>query len=242
MPGRGQRGKGAKGGKPWSLAAAVLFIFVLLVPGMSGCAGQHKRESEVDPLVGPGPKGLKAETATKTNSPVPAAPTATSSASTAGMAAGEPLVGGRTLDIQDTQAVGRPQGWQGIGPDGRPLPALAHTGVTTTSGAVLHRPEPIVEPVPLVQAPPAAAGKAAPVPAVAAGSPQAATLAQLQTQLTARGVTWQRQEVAGTGVRVVCGIPDRANPDNMHIYEATAADAVAALHAVLAKIDSTPQR
>jgi hypothetical protein len=228
-------------------------------PGLAGCNGLfHKHDTE-DPLVGPGPKGLKADPGktTQTRSGVPPVPAANSSASNADLAVGGQLAGGRPLGIDDRP--GGANGWQGVGRDGQPVRTVgggaADGGVIPAAGGViLRRPEPLVEQPPQVQPLPQAGtvGGLTPVPAIIYGqepvagppganppaaSPPAVNIDQLQEQLKARGVAWQRQEVTRDGVRVICALPDRANPDRQHIYEATAATPAAALQVVLAKID-----
>jgi hypothetical protein len=77
-------------------------------------------------------------------------------------------------------------------------------------------------------------------PAAFSTSPGAGTMEidALQAQLKQRGVTWQHQEPVADGVKFVCAVPNRHNPDINRIFEATASTYAAAVRAVLQQIDS----
>jgi hypothetical protein len=194
----------------------------------------------VDPLVGgdPLPKAAPAPAAatvpaTKTSkaATLPALPASSSSASTAAMAIGEPLSGGRTTLAIDDKNMSPGGAWQGPG------------GVTPASGQAgpvqLQRPEPIVDPVQRptpVPLPPA--GPTGVTPASYSATPGSmAENEQLQAQLKTRGVTWQNQQVVAEGIKFTCAVPNRHNPDITRLYEATAGDLGAAVRAVLQQID-----
>jgi hypothetical protein len=219
-------------------------LALLAALAAAGCSGHNRMKD--DPLVGNG-KALKQDpTTTKAKSPVPAAPETASAGSTAALASGDPLTGGRLLGINDQKAQGDGAGWRGVGPDPQPAVRAAADagGVRQAAGSVtLRHPEPIVEPVPQVQAVPAAQGPAGPtvVPAnlihPAAAPGQGGALDQLQLELKVRSVTFQREEVTAGGVRLVCGVPSRYNPENLHIYEAEAADPLTARRLIIDQID-----
>jgi hypothetical protein len=247
MPRAVQWGKWGNQGRPaLRVLASVIILIGLTALGVAGCTGQHKREE--DPLVGPGPKGLQKTdpgTTTKTKSEVPPIPTATATGSNAALVVGDPLTGSRALGIDDRRAAVPADGWQGVGPDGRPIPAAQGRwdGVRTASGTVLQRPQPIVEPVPAVQpGPPAVAGNGVPAVTPPAVPAVADSLDQLQAALKARGVLNPRVEQTPRGVRVTCAMPEPGRPDALHFYDAEAADQAAALRALLTKIDQTPRR
>jgi hypothetical protein len=102
---------------------------------------------------------------------------------------------------------------------------------------VLRNPEPVVE----------AVSRPNPVPNPPAAVPPAGTgfgprrtpasYEELQAQLSARGVSWQRQETVPDGFKFVCSLPNRYNPRINRIYEATARDYKTAIQAVLDQID-----
>jgi hypothetical protein len=60
---------------------------------------------------------------------------------------------------------------------------------------------------------------------------------QLLAELNQRGMTVYRQERAGDSVKFTCTIPNRENPDKARTYQATGKNEVAALRAVLERID-----
>lgn len=85
-------------------------------------------------------------------------------------------------------------------------------------------PEPVFQPV--------SRASASPVPA------SRSTYEQIQAQLTARGVKWQRQETWGdTGWKFSCSVPNKQNPFISRTYEAQAPTYLAAVQAVLEQID-----
>jgi hypothetical protein len=234
----GERGKTAKGGWPGRLVPGAAALVLALVAGsLTGC-NSLKKNDDYDPLVGPGPKGLKADaTTTRAKSPVPPIPPPAST-SNAALAVGDPLTGGRPLAIADQRGVTGAESWQGTGQTSGGGPA----GVQTASGTILSRPEPLTTPVPQVQAVPAVpAVQAVPANPVAppAGNPPPGTYDLLQEQLKARGVTSQRVEITPAGAHVVCIVPNVNNPNLQRIFEATGPDPASALRAVIVQIDGT---
>jgi hypothetical protein len=197
-----------------------------------------------DPLIGGDPvpnKSTPTAAPSKTKSAaLPPLPSSSSATTTAAMAIGEPLPGSKTLAIDDGRNTPG-GGWQGG--EGKGGTSATLTGVQVAgAGVQLHRPEPIVEPVPRpvpVALPPA-------VPAVTPASfstvpAGALENEQLQALLKARGVSWQHQERVAEGVKFICAVPNRHNPDISRIYEATAADYASAVRAVLPQIDAQQQ-
>jgi hypothetical protein len=99
----------------------------------------------------------------------------------------------------------------------------------------LHNPEPIGEPVAKHNAAPASGVTQA--SALTSGGQVLSVYDQLQGQLKARGVAWQRQETWKDGFKFTCQIPNPANPHVHRTYEATAGDYLAAIQAVLEQMD-----
>jgi hypothetical protein len=60
---------------------------------------------------------------------------------------------------------------------------------------------------------------------------------QVQDQLAARGVTWQSLVGDTNGWKFRCSLPNRDNPAINRAYEASAANYLDAIRAVLEKID-----
>lgn len=239
----------------------VLLLIFGLGLSLAGCSSLRKQDAD-DPLVGPGPKGLRPPAGnnnSRTQASLPPLPATNSSASTADLAVGGQLVGGRPLSIEDRPA--RPGTWEGIGPDGRPLPPK-NEGVVTASGVTLHQPQPLTAaaspptsggliPVPVYgQGPtvpattPAASPALASAPLAVPASPAAASTPpatsptppsaeQLLAQLRARGAVLLRQEVTRDGVFVRCAAPSPADPSRQQVYEVTAPTITAALEALL---------
>ncbi len=208
-------------------------LALLLAPWLTGCAhngGATARGSD-DPLVGgpaPPPPATAGITPPATAGTVPPMPVASSAASTASLASNSPLPGGRNLAIADTAVA--PAGgntWNGPGNLGNP----------GTGGTVLHNPEPVVpasrstlDPVTGQTAPDG--GRTVPMPAE-----PGPTYEQLQTQLTAKGITWYKQEKTADGIKFSCTRPSRTAATKVSLYEAVAPTELAALKAVLEKID-----
>jgi hypothetical protein len=228
-------GKGSKARRAGSAVLAALLPLVLLAGGLAGC--QHNRATKGEPLFGdvgpePGKPPPPAPSSTKTHM-VPAIPSSNSSTSPAALAV-EPLNGGRPpLRIEDPRAQPDPAAatndWRAVGgpsPGGPTVIAIdPAAGVQTASGTVLHRPEPLVSPL---NTQPGVPGPAQ--------SPQP-SLDQLQDQLKARNVLWQRLEQNAGGVRFLCAVPNPQSADIQRVYEATAPDAQTAIRAVLNQID-----
>jgi hypothetical protein len=207
---------------------------------LSGCT-HATRGPTGDPLVGeihpkPGfaPTPTKNKTTSSSRSGVPAIPTATSATSPAEIAQSrpepldDPLVGGRPLNIPGGPT-GQPAGsWQGTltsGQGGKINPGLGAPELTAR---------------PLPPAPPPNPGGPQPgvVPAGSWRSPYAGLgYEQLQEQLIARRVAWQRQESFPGGWKFACSVPNPFNPNFSRTYEATARDYKSAILAVLEQID-----
>lgn len=181
-----------------------------------GCAGESNFAS--DPLLGGPPAARSAgpPTATPTSSApkqtaVPPLAVPSSSTSTAALATGSvPPLDARA----DLRTVGPSGNWKAPG---------------TKPGAVLQPPEVASDGFPRIDAP-APAGFT-----LTGGAAQPLTYEQAQSQLTARGVTWQRLE-AGTEPgewKFGCAVPNRQNPHIRRVYEAQARDPIAAMRAVL---------
>jgi hypothetical protein len=211
-------------------------VFAALLPSLlllsqTGC--QHHQQRS-DPLFGdrtPSEGRLNEAQATKTRS-VPAIPTATTSPSTAALAA-EPLPGARPpLRIEDPQSPTNPtpgNDWRAVGGPNGPAPGVVavNPGVQPAAGAVLQRPQPMPTPPPVNTQP------GVPVP----GQNSPMTYEQLQDQLKARNVVWQRQDNTADGIRFSCAVPNSSNPNIQRVYEATAPTYLAAIRAVLDQID-----
>jgi hypothetical protein len=145
----------------------------------------------------------------------------------AAMAMGGPLTGSRQLGISDGANGAGKDAWR----EGRP----AGTAGTTPGGVKLRNPEPV-----------GGSGQANAVTAESVqGGVQTAgnrTLVrddygQLFARLVSHGMIWHRQETTGEGVKFSCLIANQQNPNIQHQHEATAADPVAALQAVLDRVE-----
>jgi hypothetical protein len=185
---------------------------------LAGCA--NNRGSEDDPLVGgsrgkapppPEPVTQKARSAA-----VPPVPETNASTSNAAWAIAQPLAGGRPLRIDDQVQPAGASSWQAVG-----------TGVPTAT-PVLRRPEPIVEPVPVV-------------PSGNAGVVAAPSGASGLEQLRARGFR-PVVETIPNGVLLTCFVPSPANPLIERTFEASGSDLATAIQAVLKQIDQNPDR
>lgn len=122
--------------------------------------------------------------------------------------------------------------------------------------AQLRRPEPVVQAVPrdtgfsspppppnLAVPPPSPGSPPSSVPgptvnaAPWAGAGQAVSPENLQAQLQARGVLWQKQDQIAEGVRFSAMVPNPSNPQITRVYEATGPDYATAVQAVLRQIE-----
>jgi hypothetical protein len=179
-------------------------------------------EKQVDrPPIGPTPPPQN-----RAGMTVPPAPTTTAAKSITSIIANppDPLTTTRPpLAIGDasTQTVG---GWQ-----------PKNDGQTTGAGGptvqLLTPQAPGIQPVPLPTGNPLQ-----PVPIHLGGGPNDTT--QLLATLKDRGMLWNTQQPVAGGVHFSCGIASSPqNPTLVHVYDATAADAAAAMSAVLQKID-----
>ncbi|MCI0455771.1 MAG: hypothetical protein L0Z62_02160 [Gemmataceae bacterium] len=205
-----------------------------------GCrSGPGGKSGPPDPLTGEPFKGSGPEKAPPRSQKVkapPPLPTATSVGSPAAIAQGlpgddDPLFnGGRRLAINNPGA--QPVGaWQAT---------PGHSGTLTASAAgqgagfTLRPPQSMAGPIPAV---PERSGVVAPQWG-ATGS----DYDQLQAQLKARKVVWQRQESFGEGFKFSCQVPNPYNPEFNRIYEATARDYRSAILTVIEQIDRDLQQ
>jgi hypothetical protein len=206
----------------------VLFLLLL-----AGCVPEPAFDN--DPLLGGRPvarAGAVApapKTSWTTTAPSPAAPASTP-ANPASLAAAAPPADASTLRLGATPATlaSNPHD------DGDPW----RIGSTPT-GAKLKQPETITDPSvrpSAVLAPPTAGAPA--TPAQAAGPDQ---FAQLQDQLTQRGVLFQSLDGPDDhGVwRFSCGVPSRSDPSSIHRIEVSAPGdrGLAAMRAAIQQID-----
>jgi hypothetical protein len=238
MPRPGQPVRQAKRGRFGSLVpSAFAFLLTFLLGSLlAGCNGLHKKDNP-DPLLGPGPQGLKTPDTppAKTSALVPPVPPTNSSASTADLAAGQ-LTGGRPLNIDDGN---RLAGWEGVGPDGRPVHGSTAGGIKTAGGVTLQQPEPL-------QGQPGSSGPLIPVPVYVYGqqpqtpptqaAPPTASIEQLEAQVKAHGGTILSNEVRPGGVFIRCAAPKPGDPTHQLIYEVTGPTPQAALQALLDRI------
>jgi hypothetical protein len=190
---------------------AGLGLFALFLTGCGGTA----RSGGNDPLVGGGP-ALPAETARAKEQPLPAVPAPSASTSPANLASGAvpALEGSRDLRIDGTES-------------GRSRAPVTGASLTT--------------PVPVGSGP----GSLPPVPVVPMGGtpPAPASSLDLVRVLEQRGMQGFRLERnRETGQwRCTCSIPNAQNLAVKNTYDATAADAPAALQAIIDKIDREPR-
>jgi hypothetical protein len=169
------------------------------------------------------PAGTAASSPPTPVGPITPVSTPSSPTSNAALAAGVPRPFDNDLRIGNPRSNPATGGWAGQG---------AATG-GELSGAVLRRPEPAgTEPV--SQRGPTPVSSGGPV----SGSP-ATTYEQLQAQLAALGVLWQRQELnSETGEwKFSCLVPNRQNPKVRRMYEARARDYLATVRSVLEQIE-----
>jgi hypothetical protein len=239
-PGKRGKGRTTAGARAARLLLAWSFGLPPLLAGCSGLGsltGTAPAAQATDPLIGdqvpvgsvppPAPAAPAAQPG-PAKGPV-AGTTTGSTGSTAALAMGAaPLTGARpSPGIHDGVGGSGKDGWKG---SGQP----ASNGGTVPQ---LRRPEPVVE---------AGPGRVEPVPPVAtnggvltAGNRTVGggDYGQLFARLVAHGMIWHRQESVGDGVKFTCLLANRQNPNIQHQHEATAADPVAALQAVLDRIE-----
>lgn len=211
------------------LVRYALFAAVFSVVGLTGCNGNGRLKKD-DPLFGDfTPKnGTSPNGAGKTKAALPAYPEATATSSTAAMAMGDPLAGSRPLHIGDGQSAG---GWHGTSGQGHDASLTSNPGGSAVVIPLLRRPEPIIGDTATGTSTTAHSGLGV-VP-----SDFATDYRQLQAELSARRVSWQRLEPYAEGFKFTCAVPNPQNPDFQRIYQATARDAEAAMQAVLLQID-----
>src|SRR5262249_54188769 len=148
---------------------------------------------------------------------VPPLPVATSADSTASLAGGKPLVGGRELGITEPRDRLAKNSWKEPGPDKQ-------------GGTVLQNPEPVaLDPVHRLtvfdgnNVPPSGG----------------ATREQLLAQLSAKGMKDYWEQKYGDGVKFTCTVP-RKNSNRLRQLEAVAGTPVEAVQAVLQQMEQQP--
>lgn len=203
---------------------------------MAGCSSSPFAAASPanDPLVGGGPAlpppGAAASTANPRppdaapTSPggVPPLPSPNPPGSTAALASG---AGVRTLD------------------PGRDLRIGSGTGAAPSGSAApvaLMQPQPVGGSSPGAAAPPPPTTPAPIIPA--SGQRMVSPFEDARAQLLARGVVWMRLDtsIESGESKFVCSIPNKQNPSLRRTYEAVAKDDLAAIRAVLEKIDKEP--
>src|SRR5262249_23696548 len=215
----------------------LLACAVGLSPLLSGCSGLGSMtgagpaaDTQKDPLIGdqvpvgslppPAPAAQPAAPASPAQGPAATLTSTGSTTSPAAPATGR-TGGGAPLESRDVR------GGAGASRRGGSPPANARGAVPQ-----LLRPQPVTA---------AGTGRPEPVPPVPANNGVVTAgnrtvggdYGQLFARLAAHGMIWHRQESAGDGVRFTCLVANRQNPNIQHQHEATAADPVAALQAVL---------
>ncbi len=252
VPQRGQASKGWRA-RVVPLAGALSLCALSVLTALPGCSKGMKITPEEDPLIG-GHRLKKASIQSdatparaRSSKTVPALAAGTSSTSIAAVAQNNPS-GGYVDPLVDSSgrtplAIGGSRGtatggWEktGTGKEDR-FDLLASKPKGATSGGFkLNPPQPVVEPVP-----PLPRGGVTPVstwPASAGGL----DYDQLQAQLRARRVAWQRQETWSDGFKFTCSVPHPENAEFNRVYEATARDYKSAIRAVIEQIDRDQQR
>ncbi len=239
-----------------ALFAASCALFSLALSSGCNTLKPKTATAEGDPLQGPwrpktfdaGP--VPARPTTSKAGPLPSLPSATSANSNTAIltkdaqSEPDPLLGdrgGREL------VIGGQGAWQGGEANGKAANTLVSAQGNGGLRPTLRGPEPVAE---VSQA--GTAGVPAPPPPPAPGVVATATWPagsgagpdydQLQGQLKARGVTWQRQETFNDGFKFTCFVTNPFNPEFTRTYEATAHDYKSALQAVLEQIDRDRQK
>lgn len=221
-----ERGKPAEPSSQWYMTLALSSLaFVLFLPG---CAGvNHELTAGIDPLLGGPAVRPSAQTqpqAIAAVTPVPAPPLANSTLSNAALAATSPQAPNTGHDLRiGTPSRNPNDGWAGQ------QPGASSKG----SGVVLREPEPATPAAPRTDETPAYSP-------VSLSEAKITSYEQAQAQLAARGVLWQKLEMAGeknAEWKFTCAVPKRQNPKVRRVHVAQAPDALAAIRAVLGQID-----
>jgi hypothetical protein len=228
LTGSGKTDKIVPGGRrSATLAWGALFATVVLAPMLSGCSSGN-RLKQGDPLFGefpPKTNGAAPPKPAKNQAALPPYPEATATSSTAAVAIGDPLSGGRQLSIGDGSA----GGWYGKNTQSATL--TSNPGGNAGVIPLLRRPEPVFGET--------TSGPGTPATRDQGATPhftQAGDYKQLQAELKARRVSWQRLESSPDGFRFTCAVPNPQSPEFQRVYEATARDAESAIQAVLNQI------
>jgi hypothetical protein len=221
------------GWKEWIAATSRLpaFACLLLLTGCTNPSGT----GGFDPLVGGSPlprtgaggSGTGGALASRSTTPAAPAPLPVPSSATsqAALAAG---TNNPSLDPSRDLRIG----------GGAPTPVLDNGSWRGPAGATLRQPEPVPEGKPRAEAIPVLGTGQSMVTLTSTGN-ASEEYRQLQAQLQARGVTWQRLETWGENGdwKFSCSIPNRQNPNIRRNYEAIAHGDLAAVRAALEQID-----
>jgi hypothetical protein len=185
-----------------------------------GCAGDNHTAAPPDPLLGtsgvqpaaPGAATPKPAAGTG-SAALPALPAPNAVTSPAALAGGGPRPIDATHELRIATTTGTPGGAAWVGP-------------ASSGGGVPAQPM-------------SRGADAAPATGLvlSGGTVRNETFEQLQAQLVARGIAWQRLECVDGEWHFSCSVPNRQNPNLNHTYEARAHDGTAAIRAVLDQID-----
>jgi hypothetical protein len=195
---------------------------------LCSCAGDNHTAAPVDPLLGttgapPAGQAAAPSKAPAATGTLPPLPPPTSLTSNAALTAGgpRPLEGGHELRIGTT--TGSTGGaWAGQG---------------SQVGTVPGRADGVAQPV-ARGASPQATGLL-----LSGSGARQESFEQLQAELVARGITWQRFECVDGEWHFSCSVPSRQNPNLSHTYEARSRDpqGLAAIRAALDQIEKDQQ-
>ncbi|HLJ93651.1 MAG TPA: hypothetical protein VKU02_10725 [Gemmataceae bacterium] len=215
---------------------------------LAGCS-DFSQTVGIDPLLGGPPLRPAVVAAPQTPAPAPLPvlplPPATSTMSTAALAAGapRPLDNGQDLRIGSPIATTGNDGWARQGSASN-APDAEMRRMADSTGATLQPPQPLSEPAPnrALSATATSAPPRDPLPTSLAGSsspPGVTTFEQAEKELEARGVFGQQLDMTGPNGewKFSCLVPNRQNPRLQRRYDARASDPVAAIRAVLEKLD-----
>jgi hypothetical protein len=193
---------------------------------LCSCAGDNQKTAPADPLLGTagvpvtGQAAAPSKAAAAPAGALPPLPAPTSLTSNAALTAGgpRPLEAGHELRIGTGTEHPGGAAWAGQGSQAGPAPGRSD-----------------------VVAQPVARGDGAPATGIllSGGGARVESFDQLQAQLVARGITWQRFECVEGEWHFSCSVPSRQNPNLSHTYEARSRDpqGLAAIRAALDQID-----